>query len=72
VHQDAYADGKKEGIDRNGYCEIIHAQILFNARHKTPAFSTMLLHQLHTVDGHASVHRFAHVINREQRHLHRG
>jgi hypothetical protein len=32
----------------------------------------MLLHQLHAVDGHASVHRFAHVINGEQGHLHSG
>ena len=36
-----------------------------SARHKTPAFSTMLLHQLHVVDGHATVHRFAHVVNGE-------
>ena len=32
----------------------------------------MLLHQLHAVDGHATVHRFAHVINGEQGDLHCG
>ena len=31
----------------------------------------MLLHQLHMVDGHAPVHRLAHVINGQQGHLHR-
>ena len=38
--------------------------------HKTPALATMLLQQLHTVDGHAPVDRFAHVINSQQSHLH--
>ena len=29
----------------------------------------MLFHQLHAVDGHAPVHRFAHVVNGEQSDL---
>ena len=32
----------------------------------------MLFKQGHTVDGHAPVHGFAHVIDGEQRHLHGG
>jgi hypothetical protein len=29
----------------------------------------MLLHQLHPVDSHATVHRFAHVVHGQQGHL---
>ena len=41
-------------------------------RHKTPRLAAMLFKQLHIGDGHAPVHGFAHVINREQGHLHGG
>ena len=32
----------------------------------------MLFQQSHAIDGHAAVHGFAHVIDREQGHLHGG
>ena len=42
------------------------------SRHPAPALAPVLFQQLHIADDHTAVHRFAHVINRQQRHLHGG
>lgn len=39
---------------------------------KASGLATVFFEQLDVVDGHATVHGLAHVINCEQRHLHSG
>jgi len=53
--------GVGQEVFLNSSASIICQHLL--TRHKTPALTTMLLHQLHIANGHATVYRFAHVIN---------
>ena len=46
--------------------------VFMSTRHKTPTLPTMLLQQFDTRDGHATVDRFAHVVDGEQGDLHSG
>ncbi|MNT62698.1 hypothetical protein D3C72_2004450 [compost metagenome] len=45
-------------------------QLLGVARHPVARLAAMLFQQLHIADHHAAVHGLAHVVDRQQRHLH--